>query len=415
MDNVSHTIAGLLLAEAAVQLRSQRGEPPSPGFARAAYWVSAVANNLPDADFLYSRITSPPTLGYLLHHRGHTHTLLVALLLGALFGLAWQAAAGRGGARRPSHERTWLLGLALLGAVVHIAMDFTNNYGVHPFWPVHRGWFYGDFVFIIEPLFFAIGVPPLLASFQSRAARVLFALVLAAVLAAAWAMPWVPPGTAVFVSAVTLLSLWLARTLPPARRIALTFAAALVVVLVFGGARFAARTSALASLPAAAALQDLVLTPMPGNPLCWAAWRVSSQAGDYVAERGAVAAFPALHPVEHCRIEPNAGATTAPVVELDVRESPSVRWTGRYRAAARELADFQRRNCQVAAFLRYARVPYWNESGGELVIGDLRYDRAPDIEFAELDLPLTREQGCPRWVPDWTPPRDELLRRANGS
>ncbi len=47
-----------------------------------------VAANAPDVDLLYTGITEAP-LGYLLHHRGHSHTLpgLVALGLVIWAGL----------------------------------------------------------------------------------------------------------------------------------------------------------------------------------------------------------------------------------------------------------------------------------------------------------------------------------------
>jgi hypothetical protein len=41
------------------------------------------------------------------------------------------------------------------------------------------------------------------------------------------------------------------------------------------------------------------------------------------------------------------------------------------------------------------------------VAGDLRYDRAPGLDFS--DLVLGAPNGCPRFVPGWTPPRAALL------
>jgi hypothetical protein len=90
-------------------------------------------------------------------------------------------------------------------------------------------------------------------------------------------------------------------------------------------------------------------------------------------------------------------------------EGSAVRWTGRYRAPLRELSALDARSCYAAAFLRYARVPFWLESAGTTVVGDLRYDRAPELEFAEMEVPSSA--NCPRWVPSWIPPRSSLLRR----
>jgi inner membrane protein len=41
---------------------------------------------------------------------------------------------------------------ACLAGLSHILLDFTNNYGVRPFWPVSERWYSWDIVFIIEPV-----------------------------------------------------------------------------------------------------------------------------------------------------------------------------------------------------------------------------------------------------------------------
>jgi hypothetical protein len=57
----------------------------------------------------------------------------------------------------------------------------------------------------------------------------------------------------------------------------------------------------------------------------------------------------------------------------------------------------------AAAFLRFARVPFWLHEGGRAsLIGDLRFDRSSALEFAELLL--VPEPPCPRNVPPWLPP-----------
>jgi hypothetical protein len=52
-------------------------------------------------------------------------------------------------------------GLAIgMGLALHLAMDYTNSYGLHPWYPFNARWFYGDMVFIVEPLFWVVlGVP----------------------------------------------------------------------------------------------------------------------------------------------------------------------------------------------------------------------------------------------------------------
>lgn len=106
------------------------GELAQPGTAtvrqrRVLMAGSVVAANLPDIDLAYSWITPAP-LGYLLHHRGHTHTLAGLVVLGFLLAMCfrlWPAArelTGRGRAR--------LWGLMAFNLVGHVSLDAFNNY-----------------------------------------------------------------------------------------------------------------------------------------------------------------------------------------------------------------------------------------------------------------------------------------------
>ena len=44
--------------------------------------------------------------------------------------------------------------MAALAGFSHILLDFTNNYGVRPFWPFFEKWYSWDIVFIFEPIMF---------------------------------------------------------------------------------------------------------------------------------------------------------------------------------------------------------------------------------------------------------------------
>ena len=113
MDNATHTLIGLLIAETAVQLR--KDEPTRPNqFRLAAGFVSMLANNIPDFDALYTWITPKP-LGSLLHHRGHTHTLLLAVPLALLSVLPFLWWARRRGWALSTLDRRWLYGLGFGG------------------------------------------------------------------------------------------------------------------------------------------------------------------------------------------------------------------------------------------------------------------------------------------------------------
>src|SRR5262245_13314230 len=77
MDNLTHSLLGAALAELALPRDASRVTR------RVLFAVGIVASNLPDVDLLYTGITAPP-LGYLLHHRGHTHTVVGLLVQGLL-------------------------------------------------------------------------------------------------------------------------------------------------------------------------------------------------------------------------------------------------------------------------------------------------------------------------------------------
>jgi inner membrane protein len=162
MDNLSHSLTGLAVGELVHRSVAPEPEAASQQVRRRMLLVSCwAASNFPDLDLVFTSLLPRP-LGYLLHHRGHTHTLLFALpqalLLAALIWLLWPAArrllATSGNARRA------LLYAITLGFLLHLSMDFLNSYGIHPIYPVDQRWLYGDMVFILEPVFWiATGVP----------------------------------------------------------------------------------------------------------------------------------------------------------------------------------------------------------------------------------------------------------------
>ena len=106
------------------------------------------------------------------HHRGFTHSFLGGILVSALVvGFVYLVHKLRRRPRAvdlPPPRWGWLLAYAYLACLSHILLDFTNNYGVHPFWPFSARWYSWDIVFIVEPvlLVFLVGglVAPLLTS-----------------------------------------------------------------------------------------------------------------------------------------------------------------------------------------------------------------------------------------------------------
>ncbi len=57
--------------------------------------------------------------------------------------------------RQPVHWG-WLYLTALIAALSHLLLDWTNNYGLRPFFPFNPRWYAGSFVFIAEPVLWAL-------------------------------------------------------------------------------------------------------------------------------------------------------------------------------------------------------------------------------------------------------------------
>jgi len=167
MDNLTHSLAGLIISKAGWQT-------PPP----AVSLVCVVAANAPDIDFVSGFIGDRWTL---LHwHRGITHsflgTILLALIIPSFFWLG-DLMMARWRRRRIALRYRSLLLASLLASVSHPLMDWTNNYGVRPFLPWNGKWFYGDLVFIVDPFLWAIlGATAFLLTSSSRRQRSIWSL-----------------------------------------------------------------------------------------------------------------------------------------------------------------------------------------------------------------------------------------------
>jgi inner membrane protein len=101
------------------------------------------------------------------HHRGFTHSFVGGILVAA-FVVAVVYALHRLRRRPravdlPPPRWGWLLVYAYLACLSHILLDFTNNYGVRPFWPFSGRWYSWDIVFIVEPVLWVLLVGGLVA------------------------------------------------------------------------------------------------------------------------------------------------------------------------------------------------------------------------------------------------------------
>jgi inner membrane protein len=374
----------------------------------SAALCSVLANNLPDLDVLYASFWPPRPLGNLLHHRGHTHTLLLALPAAWLLAELCFRALRRRSPGAQAQERRLLLGLAAAGVVLHLVLDFFNNYGVHPFWPLSDRWFYGDTVFIVEPFWWALVIPFITPALTRRWLSSALWVLLAALLVVCWFVPFVAPWTRFALVCVTVLGAWLGRRSSESWRLALALAGAVGVPLVFWGASLCAkaelREASVAAFPALD-VQDIATTPQPGNPACWEGLIAGEQGGVYLVLRATVALFGA--PANGCAVglEVEPSAPTSPLTRSN---HGGVRWVSQYAEKVSELARLRREDCRFRALLHFARLPY--VARARHMAGDLRYDRNPTADFSDIPLPgSSGEEACPTLVPSWREPRASLF------
>ncbi len=164
MEPVTHFLTGAVLARA--------------GFNRKAAYATlamTLAAETPDLDTLWS--VGGPVTGF-QHHRGITHTFLGLPFEGlVVLGAVWlvhrwrvkraanqpMAAPGLGTDQPMVRPLTaapvrWglLYGFVLIALLSHLLLDWTNNYGVRPFFPFDAHWYAGSFVFIFEPVMFLL-------------------------------------------------------------------------------------------------------------------------------------------------------------------------------------------------------------------------------------------------------------------
>jgi len=130
------------------------------GFNRKTALATAtltLAAEAPDLDVL-SRFGGP-AFGF-AHHRGFTHSFLgvpldAAVVVGFVY-LIWRLRGRK--LNDPNLPPRWglLFAYACIAGLSHILLDFTNNYGVRPFWPFSEKWYSWDIVFIFEPVMFSL-------------------------------------------------------------------------------------------------------------------------------------------------------------------------------------------------------------------------------------------------------------------
>jgi inner membrane protein len=169
MEPITHFLTGACIGRAGLNRKT--------AYATLAAVLAAEAADL---DVLWG--FAGPVEG-LKHHRGITHTFIgapvvAAVVVGAVWLLhCWNEsrtlrkaiAAERkfletelgidehAPSNAPQPVRWgWLYLTALIAALSHLFLDWTNNYGLRPFFPFNPRWYAGSFVFIAEPVLWAL-------------------------------------------------------------------------------------------------------------------------------------------------------------------------------------------------------------------------------------------------------------------
>jgi inner membrane protein len=148
MDPLTHTATGLFLSRAGLKRAT-------PG----ATAILLLAANAPDVDVV-TAFGGP--LEYLNYHRHLTHSLLAAPVM-ALLPVLLVRYLGR----RPVR---WLPAffISLLGVASHLALDYTNKYGIRLLLPFSAEWLRADWTCVIDPWIWAALALALVAPLISR-------------------------------------------------------------------------------------------------------------------------------------------------------------------------------------------------------------------------------------------------------
>lgn len=148
MEPVTHFLTGACLSRA--------------GFNRKAAYATlamTLAAEAPDLDVLWG--LRGPVTGF-QHHRGITHTLIAAPVIALItVFVVWLIHRGR--KKPPAIAPRWglLWVFCVIAVLSHLLLDYTNNYGLRPFFPFNPHWYGLSIVFIFDPIIFLV----LLASF----------------------------------------------------------------------------------------------------------------------------------------------------------------------------------------------------------------------------------------------------------
>jgi len=289
VDPVTHSLAGASLSAAGLR----RATP----LATATLVLGA---NAPDVDIL-AQLWGPWTA--LAWRRGLTHGIPALLLLPFLVTgviLGWDRWVRRAQWRRrkslptrnprdplPPARPAPVLGLAALGVWTHSPLDWVNNYGMRWFLPFDGRWSYGDAVFILDPwLWLLLGGAVFVLHSRTRWSAAAWGLVAGAMTLLVLLAPGIPAlSRGLWLAGVVgWIAIRLRGTPEPdsrgGRRLVRTSLAlaALYILVMVGQDGLQQRVVLAAAEREGLAVEEVMVAPVPANPLAGQVIAVTSQA-----------------------------------------------------------------------------------------------------------------------------------------
>ena len=378
--------------------------PQQPSLRTRAVFMCAgvVAANAPDVDLLYTSLMAEQPLGYLLHHRGHSHTLPGLAALGLLIGSCLLLPRIRRAVDGTEHRWILLIAAALLS---HLLMDTANGYGTHILYPVSSRWVFGDAVFVLEPWLWAI-LGAILAVNTRHPWRVLVVLLTLVPIGAVVYAGLLQAGVLAAMLSAAGLAAMTVRGWKRRRRAATALVATAGIFLAMAVISQLAKSAARQAVVGLdnADVVDIVADANPGVPWCWAVLILQKASGgareELVARRATLSLVPRLWSAASCA---SARLARSRQWSDDATSSATIVWHRQWRIRVEELRALFAGNCRVRAWLQFGRVPYVTDG----YIVDLRFETPIGQNFTRMivDAP---SRGCPAHLTHWELPRQDV-------
>jgi inner membrane protein len=273
MDNLTHSLVGIAAAKAGLEKLSPR-----------ATFLCVLAANAPDSDIVV--LVFGDRWSFLEHHRGITHSIIGVLSLAIILPVLFYVCDLLLAKIRKRPKQVVFSGLLLSSLIVsatHPLLDWTNNYGIRFLLPWNHRWFYGDFVFIVDPFIWLIlGSACFLLTSRTRVLKFIWLIIGAALTvllmmnarSANLSHPWLIRGVWLVTLMTLIVLAWKQLGVRYGRPIAW---AALSLVVVYWASLSVAHSFALsqathqatALAPKNQSITRLAAMPTLANPFSW--------------------------------------------------------------------------------------------------------------------------------------------------